>query len=192
MALKSRWNRVNIILVNIIRYIACSHTQCVNRQHWEFLLGMINFAVSVHEYCAYLNLQFQPLLKVTSQCTAQDRNLLTQLPQHLHQALKTCKSPSICSTIHFSHPVFLSWKMWTGALSTGYGATTEDLRITQGLGANYKKPSHLCVEADHRKNCHRRFQALQHMSSTRNRQRYHQIHNKQMKVPCTMNVPCTI
>ena len=90
----------------------------------------------------YLNLQFQQLLEVASLCSAQDRNLLTQLPQHLHQALKPCKSPIIWSTIHFSHPVFLSLKMRTDALSTGYGATTDDLRITEGLGANQKKPSH--------------------------------------------------
>ena len=87
----------------------------------------------------YINLQFQPLLEATSLCSAQDRNLLTQLPQHLHQALNPFKSSSIWSTIHFSHQIFLRLKMWTDGLSTGYGTTTDDLRITQGLGANQKR-----------------------------------------------------
>ena len=49
------------------------------------LLGMINFALSVH---VCFNLQFQLLLKVTSLSSAQDRDLLTQLPQQLRMALK--------------------------------------------------------------------------------------------------------
>ena len=141
MSLKWRWNRVNIILVNVI--ISPAHTPSVwtgniGSFHWELSILQCQCRVSD----VYLNLQFQPLPEVTSLCSAQDRNLLPQLPQHLHQALKSCRSPSICSTIHFSHPVFLSLKMWTDASSTGYGATTDDLRITQGLGANQKKPSH--------------------------------------------------
>ena len=66
---------------------------------WESLLGMINFAVSVH---VYLKLQFQPFLKVTSLSSAQDRDLLSQLPQQLRQALKPWKSQSVWNTIHFS------------------------------------------------------------------------------------------
>ena len=94
-----------------------------------------NFAVSVH---VCLNLQFQPLLKVTSLSSAQKRDLLTHysVSQQLRQALKPWKSPIIWSTIHFSHPMLPSLKMWTDVSSTGYGRITHNLRITQSLGAN--------------------------------------------------------
>ena len=76
-----------------------SYSQCVNRRQWKPLLGIIHFALSVY-MC--FNLQVQPLLKVASLCSAQDRDLLTQLPQQLHVALKQEKYPSILSTNYFS------------------------------------------------------------------------------------------
>ena len=129
-------------------YIACSRTQWVSRRQREFLLGMINFAMSGH---VHLNIQFQPLLKATSLISAQERELLTQFPKQLHQALKPHKSTSIWSTIiHFAtkfkdmNGCVINW-LWRNSRRSEVQKVLEPIRVLEPIK---KELSHRCIGPD--------------------------------------------
>ena len=112
----------------------------VSRRTWEKLLGSIAFAAQVSPVARRLR---HSLLKFRHLPRPADRDHLVSLPRALRQPLLKWRSPALLAAPSPLHNPPVTYRLWTDASKTGWGAFGSDGRWSSGVWSKKTASSHI-------------------------------------------------
>ena len=112
----------------------------LTRRTWEKLLGSIAFAAQVSPVAKRLR---HSLLKFRHLPGPDDRDRLVPLPAALRFPLLKWRSPSLLAAPSPLHNPPVSYRLWTDASLTGWGAFGSDGRLASGVWSRKTAESHI-------------------------------------------------
>ena len=112
----------------------------VSRRSWEKLLGSIAFAAQISPVARRLR---HSLLKFRHLPGPEERDRVVPLPKALRNPLLRWRSPNLLAAPSPLHDPPVSYRLWTDASKTGWGAFGSDGRCTSGLWSKKTASSHI-------------------------------------------------
>ena len=112
----------------------------VCRRGWEKLLGSIAFAAQVSPVARRLR---HSLLKFRHLPGPEDRDRLVPLPRALRNPLLPWLAPTLLAAPAPLHNPPVSYRLWTDASKTGWGALGSDGRLARGAWSRKTAESHI-------------------------------------------------